>query len=284
LDGTRIVGSADGYFYEVGDPTTIYSPVEYIGFGPSSTPAELVLDGTNGSLGDSSGWNIENKYIWITENLFPHETGWMTTTGTTPPPTIVFKVIAYRRADEAYVVVEREDTTFAIVRVSDAEILFVATTLDAVFEAAEGSEAEGTLEYGELDFHIEKLDYSEFEHTDNLDGPSEETITSIFEPTPLSRGPNFLEGNMKFRSSRGFIYVVRSNGGEISADGGTNWEDIDYSGLTADSNGFYTGMIEFNAHSGYVDYSTIQVRTSGIYPLNVTALALEVEKHERGGR
>ena len=103
------------------------------------------------------------------------------------------------------------------------------------------------------------------------------------EPTPLSRGPDFLDGNRKFRTNRGHIHVVDSAGGEISVDGGTTWHDLDYSGLTADADGLYTGTIEFRANSGFIDYSQIQVRTTDTTALKITAISLDVDKHERDG-
>ena len=163
--------------------------------------------------------------------------------------------------------------------------MFESSTKFGTYAPVSGSGATGSVDVLATDYHIWKMDYSE---TRYMDGTSDIVgygltipMLSIMEPTPLSRGPNFLEGNMKFRSARGFIYVVDSNGGEISVDGGSSWDTLDYSKLTADANGLYTGMIEFRAQSGYVDYSTIQVRTFGTDPLNITAISLEVEKHER---
>jgi hypothetical protein len=194
-----------------------------------------------------------------------------------PPPTEVHNAI-YEIGDGSYYI-RAGGIGYELIDASDGTAYFESTTIEGTYTPVAGSGATGDVDVGALNYHIEKLDYSEAEYTDNLNGPSEEIITSIMEPTPL-----FLEGNMKFRSSRGFIYVNKSNGGEISLDGGTTWNALDYSDLTADANGLYTGMIEFKANSGYVDYSTIQVRTTGTDALTVTGLALEVEEHNRNKR
>lgn len=176
-----------------------------------------------------------------------------------------------------------DDLVYMIVDDSGVEY-FESSTGIGTFNPVAGSGATGSVEVGSINYHIEKLDYAETEHTDSLNGAIPQPLTSIFEPTPLSRGPNFLEGNKKFKTARGFIYVVESNGGEISVDGGASWETLDYSRLTADADGLYTGKIEFRSHSGSVDYATVQVRTTGTDPLTVTGISLEVEKGERGIR
>lgn len=250
-------------------------------FNTSDAIGTLGASFTPEAYSESTGWAISDRYMAESEADFPPETEWEATAeGETPAPTYVYKVIGYR-SDMLYALVELADGSFAIVDVATGTPLFESATQDGQFTPVDGSGATGAIFIGDLNYHSEKLDYSETEYLDNLDGPREIEIESIFEPTPLSRGPEFLEGDKKFRSTEGTIFVVKSNGGEISVDGGETWETLDYSGLTEDADGLYTGAIEFSNKSGYVDYSTVRVRTTGEAQLKVTGLALDVEKHDR---
>lgn len=141
----------------------------------------------------------------------------------------------------------------------------------------------GSVNIASLNFHIEKFDYSETTHTDNLNGPSEEIITSQWEPTPFSRGPKFLDGNQKFRSARVILYVTESNGGEVSIDGGNTYELLDYSKLTADANGLFTGFVEVRKQSSWADFISPKIRTTGTAPLNVSAIKMPIDLGKREG-
>jgi hypothetical protein len=177
---------------------------------------------------------------------------------------------------------DKIDGTYYILEESTGLAKFESATLYGTYTPVSGSGATGSVEVQALNYHIEKLDYTESEYTDNLGGAVEEEILSQWEPTPLSRGPKFLDGNQKFRSARVILYVTESNGGEVSIDGGNTWTDIDYSKLTADSNGLYTGFVEIRQQSGWEDYISPIVRTTGTDPLNISAIKMPVEKGDRG--
>ena len=171
--------------------------------------------------------------------------------------------------------------TYAIYRTSDDQALFEYFDLSGTYAPISGSGATGSVEVQALNYHIEKLDYQEADYTDNLGGAVETPIISEWEPTPLSRGPGYLDGNKRFRSSRVILYVTGSNGGEVSIDDGNTWQELDYSNLTADANGFYTGFVEVRTQSGWRDYVGVKVRTTGTNPLNVTALKMPIDPGER---
>jgi len=170
---------------------------------------------------------------------------------------------------------------YTLVEIPSDNPLAESTSLDGIWTAV--SPVTGTMEGFFPTFFVEKLDYTESTHTDSLWwGINNNNILSQWEPTPLSRGPKFLDGNQKFRSARVILYVTESNGGEVSIDGGNTWTALDYSKLTADANGLYTGFVEVRKQSGWEDFISPKVRTTGTDPLNVSAIKMPIEKGDRG--
>ncbi|MFA5525973.1 MAG: hypothetical protein WC992_04020 [Acholeplasmataceae bacterium] len=70
------------------------------------------------------------------------------------------------------------------------------------------------------------------------------------------------------------LYLVDSRGGEVSLDGGENWEPL--AGLTAD----VSGEVTVRQNSGYKREARLIVRTSDLCPVHVAALGVRVRRYD----
>ncbi len=76
---------------------------------------------------------------------------------------------------------------------------------------------------------------------------------------------------------RMLVYLVESQGGEVSVDGGESWVDIPY-----DDDDLYTGHKEIRVKSGNTEELRVMVRTTGDDPFELTSVAVDVEQQSTG--
>ena len=137
------------------------------------------------------------------------------------------------------------------------------------------STGEGSVTLSELTNHVIRLNPSADgagEYTDLFDEP----IESVVEFTSLIQGAGLLERNV-VTCGRMLVYLVESQGGEVSVDGGESWVDIPY-----DDDDLYTGHKEIRVKSGNTEELRVMVRTTGDDPFELTSVAVDVEQQSTG--
>jgi hypothetical protein len=120
-------------------------------------------------------------------------------------------------------------------------------------------------------FQMERLSYDNQVFADDQGG-TDETLTSLIQPTSLVQGPNALE-DPRYRITKVYLYVKDSQGGEVSLDEGENWTPIEY-----DDDALFTGKREVLIQSGTTEKAPLQIRTSGTKPFNLLAVGIDIDR------
>lgn len=193
------------------------------------------------------------------------------TSGTAPVPTMSFLDL-YVVSGGAYFIGPGSVSGYSFYRASDGAELFESATFFGTYTPVLGSGATGSIAVGELNYHIEKLAPSV-----TYEDPTG-TFESIVELTSLVQGQGVLERDI-VNATKAMVYLVESQGGDISLDGGETWSPIIY-----EDSELYTGMIEVAAKSGNVSDLRVLVRTNGSEAFELTGVGVDVDKQSTRSR
>jgi hypothetical protein len=119
-----------------------------------------------------------------------------------------------------------------------------------------------------------KLDFTATTYLDDGTVPFYSTV----KPTYFVQDNGFIE-DRKFSMKRIMVYLKESQGGEVSADDGTNYRDIPYGGSSA----LFTGKKQITVNSGFTETAEIIVRTNGQKAFNILAIGAEITQQSTEG-